>query len=143
LINGNFDAPKHLIERCDQLALASALCLEKWEEADSLSANGSDDEKQFSLVLATLNGKATAVAKAINYGADINKPSNDLYPHGTPLHHAVWSGSLETVKVLVSAGANLNTADTAWNSTPLGWAEYGQRTEVVEYLKLMANENPI
>jgi len=26
--------------------------------------------------------------------------------------------------VLVEAGANLSTRDTAWNGTPLGWAEH-------------------
>lgn len=135
LVNGNFDAAKHLIKRGGKLSLSTALSLEKWDEADKLAATANDDEKQFSLVLAALNGKVKAVVKALAYGADINKPSNHLYSHGTPLHHAVWSGSLETVKVLVDAGANLNAIDTAWNGTPLGWAEYGKRTEVAEYLK--------
>ena len=83
--------------------------------------------------LAALNGKAEAVSRAISYGADINKPSNHLYSHGTPLHHAVWSGSLDTVKILIDAGANLNAKDAIWNGTPLAWAEYGNRKEIVEY----------
>jgi len=33
---------------------------------------------------------------------------------------------LEAVRVLVDAGAKLSTRDTAWNGTPLGWAEYFQ-----------------
>jgi len=28
------------------------------------------------------------------------------------------------VKLLVEAGANLDAPDTAWNGTPLGWAQY-------------------
>jgi peptide-methionine (S)-S-oxide reductase len=36
----------------------------------------------------------------------------------------VCSGSLEAVKVVVEAGADLNAKDTAWNGTPLEWAEY-------------------
>jgi peptide-methionine (S)-S-oxide reductase len=36
----------------------------------------------------------------------------------------VCSGSLEAVKVLVEAGADLSAKDMAWNGTPLGWAEY-------------------
>ena len=107
----------------------------KWEEADKLSRSATDDEKQFSLVLAALNGKATAVSKALSYGADVNKKSNDLYSHGTPLHHAVWSGSLETVKILLQAGANLNARDSNWDGTPLDWAEYGNRKEIAEYLR--------
>ena len=37
-----------------------------------------------------------------------------------------WSGSLDAVKVLVEAGANLATKDQAEHATPLGWAEYAQ-----------------
>jgi peptide-methionine (S)-S-oxide reductase len=135
LVNGNFDAAKHLVKRGGKLTLATALCLEKWEEADQLAVNATSAEKQFSLVLAALNGKAKAVARAVGYGADINKPSDYLYSHGTPLHHAVWSGSLDTVKLLINAGADLHARDTAWNGTPLGWAEYGNKEDIIEYLK--------
>jgi len=134
LVNGNFDAAKHLVECGGKLTLATALCLEKWEQADQLAANATADEKQFSLVLAALNGKAQAVSKALGYGADVNKPSSHLYSHGTPLHHAVWSGSLAATTVLINAGANLNAKDTLWGGTPLGWAEYGNRKEIIEYL---------
>ncbi|HXL57927.1 MAG TPA: ankyrin repeat domain-containing protein [Chitinophagaceae bacterium] len=135
LVNGNLDAAEHLIERGAKFTLSTALCLEKWEEADKLALTADNDQNQFSLVLAALNGKAKAVARAVSYGADINKPSEHLYSHGTPLHHAVWSGSVETVKVLVEAGAHLNTKDSIYDGTPLGWAEYGKRFEVAKYLK--------
>jgi peptide-methionine (S)-S-oxide reductase len=135
LVNGNFAAAAHLIERGARLTLATALCLEKWDDADQLALTASNDQKQFSLVLAALNGKAQAVRRAISYGADINKPSEHLYSHGTPLHHAVWSGSLDTVKVLVEAGANLETKDSIYDGTPLGWAAYGKRTAVAKYLE--------
>jgi len=139
LVNGNFDAAKHLMQRGAQYTLPTALCLEQWDEADKLALTANDGQKQFSLVLAALNGKAQAVTRAISYGADINKPSKDLYAHGTPLHHAVCSGSLETVKVLVEAGADINAVDTAWNGTPLGWAEYGKFPELIKYLKEKSN----
>jgi hypothetical protein len=121
LVNGNFAAAEHLIERGATLTLSTALCLGKWEEADRLALTATDDQIQFSLVLAALNGKAQAVARAVSYGADINKPSEHLYSHGTPLHHAVWSASVETVKVLLEAGADLNTQDSIYHGTPLGW----------------------
>ena len=34
------------------------------------------------------------------------------------------SGSLEAVEVLVEAGAEMGTKDSAWGGTPLGWAEH-------------------
>lgn len=135
LVNGNDGAAEHLINRGAKLTLATALCLGKWREADELTSTANYDQKQFSLVLAALLGKAEAVARLISQGVDINEPSKFLYSHGTPVHHAVWSGSLETVKLLVEAGANLETRDNIYDGTPLGWAEYGKRDEVAAYLK--------
>jgi peptide-methionine (S)-S-oxide reductase len=75
-------------------------------------------------VLAALNGRADALRRMVELGADVNAKSEDLYAHATPLHHAVCSGSLEAVTALVEAGADLKTKDTAWDATPLGWAEH-------------------
>ena len=94
------------------------------DDASRLAQTASDGEKQFAFVLAALNGKADALKWMIGAGVDVNRPSQDLYSHGTPLHHAVCSGSLEAVKVLVEAGADLSAKDTAWSGTPLGWAEH-------------------
>gem|GEM_PF-3844411 len=76
----------------------------------------------------------------------MNAPCPNLYPHGTPLHHAVCSGSLEAVAVLVEAGAALDTPDTAWHGTPLGWAKHyqeerpqdGRYPRIAEYLRTRA-----
>jgi hypothetical protein len=135
LVNGNFAAAEYLIQRGAKLSLPTALCLEKWEEADVLASSANDDQKQFSLVLCALNGKAEAVKRAIHYGANINEPSQHLYSHGTPLHHAVASGSLNTVKVLVEAGAKIDVADSIYDGTPLGWAEYLKKDDIILYLK--------
>jgi hypothetical protein len=51
-------------------------------------------------------------------------PDSGFHSHATPLHQAVWSGSLETVQLLVEAGADLNATDKVYGGTPLGWAEY-------------------
>ena len=124
LVNGHVAAAEHLLSRGAILTLGAALCLERWDEAERLSAQSTPEVRQFSLVLASLNGKAAGVEWILARGASPNEPSADLYAHGTPLHHAVCSGSLDTVKVLVNAGANLQRRDSAWNATPLGWAEY-------------------
>jgi hypothetical protein len=50
-------------------------------------------------------------------------------------HHAVDSGSFDTVKALVEAGARLDTTDLSYQATPLGWAEYLQRPEIAAYLR--------
>jgi peptide-methionine (S)-S-oxide reductase len=146
LVNGHVAAAEHLVARGAALSLASAVCLGRWDDAHRFAATATDSEKQFALVLAALNGKTQAVKWLIGSGADVNQPSADLYSHGTPLHHAVCSGSLSTVQALVEAGADLAKPDTAWNGTPLAWANYylaerkdddGQRNHgaIVEYLR--------
>jgi peptide-methionine (S)-S-oxide reductase len=124
LVNGHTAAAEYLVARGAEPTLASAVCLGRWDDARRLAAAAAASEKQFALVLAALNGKAEAVKWMVDAGADVNRPSADLYAHGTPLHHAVCSGSLATVQALVDAGADPGTRDTAWNGTPLGWAEH-------------------
>jgi hypothetical protein len=124
LVNANFEAAEHLVERGATLTLATALSLGRWDDVARLAPASKPKEKQFGFVLAALNGKPDALRRMLEFGVDVNKPSENLYSHGTPLHHAVCSGSREAVEVLVDAGANLNAVDTAWSGTPLGWAEH-------------------
>ena len=135
LVNGHSAAAAHLLNRGAPLTLASALHFGRWAEADELVKAAEQEEKQFSLTLSALNGRAQAVQRMIGYGADINRPARDLYSHGTPLHHAVWSGSLETVQLLIEAGARTDIQDTAYGGTPLGWADYGDRKVIGDYLR--------
>jgi hypothetical protein len=39
------------------------------------------------------------------------------------------------VRLLVERGAKLDMKDTIFDGTPLGWAEYGGRTELAAYLR--------
>jgi len=57
-------------------------------------------------------------------GADPNAPNLGLNPNATALHNAVCSGSLDAVRKLVDAGANVEGKDASYQSTPLQWAEY-------------------
>jgi peptide-methionine (S)-S-oxide reductase len=153
LVNCHVAAAEHLIARGAELTLASAVCLKRWDDAGRLTATASEAEKQFALVLAALNGNAEAVKWLVEAGADVNRPSADLYAHGTPLHHAVCSGSLATVRALVEAGADAGKRDTAWNGTPLGWAGHylaerkdadSQRrySEIADYLRARGAHSP-
>src|SRR5262249_38078447 len=124
LINGNFAAAQHLLERGARLTLATALCLGRWDDAVRLAQTASAADKQFALALAALNGRADALRRLIDIGVDLNATSPPLYAHATPLHPAVCSGSLDAVKALVEAGAELGAKDTGYQATPLGWAEH-------------------
>lgn len=145
LVNHHLAAAERLIELGGELTLGTAVCLDRWDAIPSLFAAANDEQKQFSLVMAALNGRARSVRWLLDAGVPPNQPSRHLYAHGTPLHHAVCSGSLDTVKTLVEHGADPAIPDTAWNGTALGWAQHyvedgdpGRRTEyaaVLDYLR--------
>jgi hypothetical protein len=146
LVNGHVAAAEHLVRRGAPLTLATALSLGRWDDVSLLAEGASPREKQSAFVLAALRGNAEALRRLLALGVDVNLPSKDLYAHATPLHHAVCSGSLDAVKVLVQAGARLGTRDKAEKATPLGWAEYyletsgrseraGRYAEIAAYLR--------
>lgn len=56
----------------------------------------------------------------------------------TPLHEAAWNDDVEMARTLVELGADPSIADTEHRSTPLGWAEYGNKREVAAYLRTLA-----
>ncbi|HEY2432811.1 MAG TPA: ankyrin repeat domain-containing protein [Vicinamibacterales bacterium] len=124
LVNRHVAAAERLIQLGGRLTLAAALCLDRWDEVPRLFAEANPGQRQFALVLAALNGTAAAVRWMLAAGVSPNQPSADLFSHGTPLHHAVCSGSLDTVQAFVEGGADQTIADTAWNGTPLGWADH-------------------
>src|SRR5262249_9998703 len=95
LVNGHVAAAEHLVARGAPLTFAAALCLARWDDASRLARMADVRQKQYAFVLAALNGNADALQWMIAAGVDVNRPSQDLYAHGTPLHHAVCSGSLD------------------------------------------------
>jgi Ankyrin repeats (3 copies) len=120
----NEAAARHLVARGARLTLPAALCLGMWDEVATLARHATAEEKQVALGLAALNGRAEALSRLLPLGVDLDAFTSGFYSHATPLHHAVWSGSLAAVRVLVEAGAKLTTRDKAEDATPLGWAEY-------------------
>lgn len=124
LICHNVAAAEHLLKRGAKLTLPVAVCLERWDDIGRLAREANATDKQVALGLAALNGRSGGLAKLLPLGVDLNAFTSEFYTHATALHHAVWSGSLEAVKVLVEAGANLTTKDKVHHATPLGWAEY-------------------
>jgi hypothetical protein len=146
IFNGNFAAAEHLLDRGAPLTLSAALCLGRWADVDRLARTATLPEKQDAFVLAALNGKADALGRMVALGVDPTTVSAQSYSHATALHHAVCSGSIDAVKVLVEAGADLTRRDTIYGGTPLGWAEHyeeeqkdklraKQFTEIAAYLR--------
>jgi ankyrin repeat protein len=124
LVNGHLAAAGHLVERGDPLTLATAVCLGRTDDIPLVLPNATRDDRRNALVLAALNGLPEALATLIDLGVSANARSTDIYSHATALHHAVASGSLEAVRVLVEAGAETDARDSVHDGTPLDWAEH-------------------
>ncbi len=135
-------AVERLLDHGAILTLTAAVCTRRMDDIARLGAMAGDDERQVALTCAALYGDAEAVAMLIDLGVDVNGYSPAGYhSHATPLHHAVHSGSFDTVQALVEAGARLDAQDLSYQATPEGWAEYLQRPGMAAYLRERARHD--
>jgi ankyrin repeat protein len=129
-----------------KMTLAAAVCLGRADDVARLAPESSAADRQAALATAAFNGKVPAIAMSIDLGAGVNAYNIGSHPHATALHNAVCSGSLEAVKLLVEHRAEVDKKDTAYQATPLDWAEYyvreqqhyqstKQYVEIVGYLR--------
>ncbi|CEI86268.1 hypothetical protein RMCBS344292_00711 [Rhizopus microsporus] len=67
---------------------------------------------------------------------------NDKFTWG-PLHAACYYGDIKLVEALIAKGAEVEKQDTWHSATPLGWAAFGDKHNVVRLLlqKYNANKN--
>jgi ankyrin repeat protein len=97
----------------------------------------------YQLGWATSYGMASRVQLLVSHGVDVNAPFDDgttaterAARHGNPdiVDLLVRAGAtapslapadVDLVRLLLSLGADPNIRDGAFNSTPLGWAEFG------------------
>ena len=125
LAHGNIAAAERLIERGGKLTLATAVGLDRMDDVKRLATD--KDELITALTAAAFYGKADMIKYLLGLDADPNGYPGDktgFHSHATPLHQAVFSESMECVKLLVEAGADLHAKDKAYGGTPLGWAFY-------------------
>src|SRR6185369_1489160 len=138
LAHGNREAAQRLMERGGKLTLTTAIGLDRKEDIERLLRQATAEEKQIALIASAYLGKPAMIRDLINLGVDVNTyidHSSGFHSHATALHQAVYSGSLDSVKILVEAGANLNLEDRVYQGTPLGWARYLQKEEKDESRK--------
>ena len=129
IYNGNVAAARHLVARGAPLTLTTALCVGRWADVERLASGATRGEQQNAFVQAARNGNADALRVMVALGVDPTTVSEGNQSHGTALHHAVWSGCFDAVRVLVKAGADLSRRDTSYGGTPLGWALYGEQQQ--------------
>jgi hypothetical protein len=136
LANGNIEAAKYIIQKSGKLSLTAAACLNRTSDVKRLLTVATMDDKQVALMGAAFSGNPEMIQLLIESGVDVNAYiKNGFHAHASSLHQAVSSASLESVKALVQAGANLDARDTLYDGTPLGWAIYMQTEEIDENRK--------
>ena len=120
--------------RVDNIAVAAGLG--RLADARQLLVTARSEDRHRALALAAQHGHVEIVRLLLDAGEDPNRynPKGN-HDHSTPLHQAVWSGHDAVVRLLVERGARVDMKDTIYEGTPLGWAEYGGRTEIAEYLR--------
>jgi peptide-methionine (S)-S-oxide reductase len=141
IYNRNFAAAEHLLERGASTTLTAALALQRWEEVERLAREATLEEKESAFVQAAMNGQAEALRRMLALGMSATTVSARNQSHATAVHHAVWSGNGDAVRVLVEAGADLTRRDTLYGGTPLGWAMHGEETDaarVEQYREIVA-----
>lgn len=76
----------------------------------------------------------------IAYGADVNAVTDERHDYRTVLHHAVLSGDLDLLKLLIKQGAHVNYSAEYEKPTPLDLAILRGDVDCVKLL-IMAGKN--
>jgi ankyrin repeat protein len=136
------DTAEALVRRGARVdALAAAAGLGRLADARRLLPAATADDRHRALALAAQHGHVDIVRLLLDAGEDPNRfnPKGN-HGHTTPLHQAVWSGHDGVVRLLVERGARVDIKDTIYQGTALGWATYGGRTGIADYLRAHARE---
>jgi ankyrin repeat protein len=86
-----------------------------------------------------INRRLEAARLCLHAGADPNQ-FLPVHRHSTPLHQAAVNDDVAMLTLLVERGAHLDTLDTLWRSTPLGWAVHNKRSGAEAYLRSLQPE---
>jgi ankyrin repeat protein len=134
---GFTDAADALVRRGARVdTLAAAAGLGRTDAVVRALPGAGTEDRHRALALAAQLGHVDVVRVLLDAGErpDRYNPPG-LHAHATPLHQAVAAGHLDVVRLLVAHGARLDMADTLYESTPLGWADYLGRTDIAGFLR--------
>jgi hypothetical protein len=134
---GFIDAARALVERGARVhTVATAAGLGRRDDVQRLLAAAGSLDRHRALALAAQHGHVEIVRLLLDAGEDPNRynPKGN-HGHSTPLHQAVLAGHRPVVELLIDRGARLDTRDTIYQGTPLGWALYSNNAPLAAYLE--------
>jgi hypothetical protein len=130
------EALKRLLHHGATLTLPVAVGLKLKEEIPTLLKTASRADLQSTLTAAAYYGDANTLKTLLEYDLDINAWNTEgFHTHSVPLHQAVWAGSVDAVKMLADAGADLRIKDKIYHASPLSWAIHCEKPEIEKYLR--------
>jgi peptide-methionine (S)-S-oxide reductase len=130
---------KTLLERGHAMTAPIAAGLGRSEALEALLARATPEVRQDALGMAVINMRVEAARACLDAGADVNALL-PVHSHSTPLHQAAVNGDVEMLRLLVARGARLDTRDTLWNGTPLGWAVHTKKRDAEAYLRSLVEK---
>ena len=94
---------------------------------------------------AASQGAPNAVDLLVDAGFDVNGDGRsdipDTAPWHTALHVAAGEGKLDLARRLLELGADPQSRDMHYNSTPLGWARHFERQPLIDLLAPLTSED--
>ncbi|MEM7260780.1 MAG: ankyrin repeat domain-containing protein [Planctomycetota bacterium] len=105
---------------------------------DAIPDHGSTDPRLVidnALMFATMNGQIDAAEQLLIRDARPDVIAPGAHHGATPLHCAAWKGPVAMVEFLIDNGADPNAKDAGEGDTPLDWARFYKRHDVVDFLE--------
>ncbi|MEV6156649.1 ankyrin repeat domain-containing protein [Nonomuraea sp. NPDC052129] len=124
----------------DEMEAFTAACMRA--DADAVAGFGPEPlawalERFPGLIIRAAEQRKPAAVRLL---AGLGFGVNHLH-ESTPLHAAAWNDDVETARTLIELGADPAIKDTAYDATPLGWAEHGGMHRAAAYLRSLGEES--
>jgi RNA polymerase sigma factor (sigma-70 family) len=115
--------------------LYAALALEDYQRANRLMPKAKPHEAEHVLHFVALGNLLRPLSWLLEHGVDASARAKVWGCTATPLHFAAEHGVIETARILLDAGADIEVRDDKFDATPLTWAEHCGQEEIANLIR--------